>query len=226
MCFEGRLRRTAALALLVAAALVAAGCSSGGTNAPINAAPTVTVSAPQTDVDVATGTSVPVTYADNDPDDVATTDVYADLDGNLATTGDQYPLGTSLDEQDGASRTIMWDTAGIPEGAYFIVIVTNDGTNPAVTTVCPGKVNVWSTWPRDHTNILLKDHQGNAIQLTSTEPYSPRETCGACHDVDEIANGYHFQQGRTDATGAVVMKDDFFSDGRTWLKSAGMYGKW
>ena len=162
---------------------------------------------------VATGTPVPVTYADNDPDDVATTDVYADLDGNLATTGDQYLLGTSLDEQDGTARTIMWDTAGIPEGAYFIVIVTNDGTNPAVTTVCPGKVNVWSTWPRDHTNILLKDHQGYAIQLTSTEPYSPRETCGACHDVDEIANGYHFQQGRTDATGALVMKDDFNNDG-------------
>jgi hypothetical protein len=226
MCFDANLRRTAALALLVAVALVAAGCSSGGTSGPVNTAPTVTVAEPQADLDVANGALVQVTYTDDDPDDVATTDVYADLDGNLATTGDQYPLGTGLDEQDGTARTIMWDTAAIPEGAYFIIVVTSDGTNPAVTTVCPGKVNVWNAWPRDHTNIVLKDHQGNALQLTSTEPYSPRETCGACHDVDEIANGYHFQQGRTDETGAVVMKDNFNNDGRDWLKSAGMYGKW
>ena len=44
--------------------------------------------------------------------------------------------------------------------------------------------------------------------------------------MDAIANGYHFQQGRTDASGAVVTKDDYFADGRGWLKSAGMYGKW
>jgi hypothetical protein len=226
MCFDAGLRRTAVLALMAAAALVAAGCSSSDPAAPTNSPPTVTVTSPQTDLDVGTGGVVPVTYADNDPDNDATTDVYADLDGNLATTGDQYTLATDVDEQDGVAKTINWDTTGVPEGAYSIIIVTDDGVNAAVTTVCPGRVNVWNAWPRDHTNILLKDHEGNAIQLGSNVPYSPRETCGACHDVDEIANGYHFQQGRTDATGAIVMKDDFNNDGRDWLKSAGMYGKW
>ena len=48
----------------------------------------------------------------------------------------------------------------------------------------------------------------------------------ACHDVDAISNGYHFQQGRTDADGLVQATDDFFGDGRDWLKSPGMYGKW
>jgi hypothetical protein len=224
MLLDLDLRRIGALALVLAVALTVAGCD--GDDAASNAVPTVTVTEPQTDVDVANGTTVPVTYADDDPDDVATTSVYADLDGNLATTGDQYLLGSNLDEQDGTSRTIMWDTANVPEGAYYIIIVTDDGTNPAVQTVCPGRVNVWRAWPRDHTNILLKDHHGNAIQLGSTEPYSPRETCGTCHDVDEIGNGYHFQQGRTDETGAIVTKDDYFNDGRDFLKSAGMYGKW
>ncbi len=219
------LKRTAALALLAAVAMLAAGCD-GDDPVPVNAAPTVNVTSPQTDMDVGVGGVVPVTFADDDPDNDAMTDVFADLDGNLATTGDQFALGTDLDEQDGTAKTINWDTTGVPEGAYFIIIVTDDGVNPAVTTVCPGRVSVWNTWPRDHTNILLRDHQGNAIQLGSTEPYSPRETCGACHDIDEIANGYHFQQGRTDQTATIHMKDDFNSDGRTWLKSDGMYGKW
>jgi len=78
----------------------------------------------------------------------------------------------------------------------------------------------------DHTNIVLKDRLGNPLTATSTEPYSPRQTCGTCHDVDAIANGYHFQQGRTDAVGSIQTQDDFFGDGRTWLKSDGMYGKW
>lgn len=77
-----------------------------------------------------------------------------------------------------------------------------------------------------HGQIVLRDRLGLPLTATSTEPYSPRATCGECHDVDAIANGYHFQQGRTDAHGVVVAKDDYFQDGRTWLKSPGMYGKW
>ena len=46
------------------------------------------------------------------------------------------------------------------------------------------------------------------------------------HDVDEISNNFHTQQGRTNGHGAIHTKDDFFEDGRTWLKSDGMYGKW
>lgn len=79
---------------------------------------------------------------------------------------------------------------------------------------------------QDHSQIVLRDRLGVPLTPVSTEPYSPRQTCGACHDVDEIANGYHFQQGRTDAFGAIHTTDDFFADGRTWLKSPGMYGKW
>ena len=78
----------------------------------------------------------------------------------------------------------------------------------------------------DHTNIVLMDRFGNPLTVDSTEPYSPRNTCGACHDVDTIANGYHFQQGRTDAAGTMQMSGDFNNDGRTWLLSDGMLGKW
>jgi hypothetical protein len=78
----------------------------------------------------------------------------------------------------------------------------------------------------DHTNIVLKDRFGNALTASSQEPYSPRQTCGGCHDVDLVANAYHFQQGRTNAAGTVQMDDDFFADGRNFLLSDGMFGKW
>ncbi|MFV1959126.1 MAG: hypothetical protein ACC662_06895 [Planctomycetota bacterium] len=77
-----------------------------------------------------------------------------------------------------------------------------------------------------HESIVLRDRMGDPLQAASTEPYSPRKTCGVCHDVDAIANGYHFQQGRTDALGAIQMKPDFFGDGRFFIHSDGMYGKW
>lgn len=78
----------------------------------------------------------------------------------------------------------------------------------------------------DHFDVPLKDRFGGSISPESTEPYSPRKTCGTCHDIDHIANGYHFQQGRTDSSGQIIVKEDFFADGRKFIKSPGMYGKW
>jgi hypothetical protein len=77
-----------------------------------------------------------------------------------------------------------------------------------------------------HADVPLRDRLGRALTPASTEPYSPRKTCGFCHDVDQMANAYHFQQGRTDLAGKLVTKDDYFNDGRAFLQSAGMYGKW
>lgn len=80
-----------------------------------------------------------------------------------------------------------------------------------------------------HLPILLKDNLGDTITLASTRPYSGRQTCGSasgCHDVDQISNGFLHQQGRTDADGNMVMNDDFLGDGRWWVRSAGMFGRW
>ena len=78
----------------------------------------------------------------------------------------------------------------------------------------------------DHPHVALKDRAGNQLVAGSTEPYSPRTTCGGCHDFDEVVKGYHFHQGRTDSDGNFIMTDDYFEDGRTFLQSPGMYGKW
>ncbi len=79
-----------------------------------------------------------------------------------------------------------------------------------------------------HENIVMKDVLGNALTVDATTPYSDRQTCGGmnCHDIERISNGLIHQQGRTDADGNVIMHDDFYDDGRWWVRSSGMYGRW
>jgi len=84
------------------------------------------------------------------------------------------------------------------------------------------------TWilsqPPPHEKIVLKGFDGGPLTADSKTPYSPKKTCGVCHDYDRITNGYHFQQGRTDGTGKIVMSDDF-DQGHPWQLSSGLYGK-
>jgi len=46
----------------------------------------------------------------------------------------------------------------------------------------------------------LLDEDGNPIDpvghTNADKPYSPRQTCGKCHDYERIAQGYHFTQGK------------------------------
>lgn len=80
---------------------------------------------------------------------------------------------------------------------------------------------------RGHLPIPLRDTRGIILQPDSTAPYSGRQTCaGACHahDIDRISNGFKFQQGRTDLNGNIIVKDDYFGDGRWWQRSPGRYG--
>ena len=76
-----------------------------------------------------------------------------------------------------------------------------------------------------HPDVVLMDHQGNPVALDENTPYSPKQTCGGCHDNELITNAYHFQQGRTDADGRIIVSDGFDSK-KPWNLSDGMYGKW
>jgi hypothetical protein len=68
----------------------------------------------------------------------------------------------------------------------------------------------------------LKTEDGKTINPLTGEnadqPYSPRQTCGACHNYDEITKGFHFQQGWD------RIKDDF-NQKKPWVLSDGMLGK-
>ncbi len=62
----------------------------------------------------------------------------------------------------------------------------------------------------------LKTEDGKIINPLTGEnadqPYSTRQTCGACHDYDKITKGYHFQQGWD------RIKDDF-NEKKPWVLS-------
>ena len=77
----------------------------------------------------------------------------------------------------------------------------------------------------EHPVVVLLDHDGDEISSESNVPYSPKNTCGECHDYDLITNAFHFQQGRTDADGNIIVHDGLDSKS-PWLLSRGMYGKW
>jgi len=70
----------------------------------------------------------------------------------------------------------------------------------------------------------LKTEDGKIINPLTGEnadqPYSPRQTCNACHNYDEITKGYHFQQGWD------KISDDYGAKkNRPWVLSDGMLGK-
>lgn len=79
--------------------------------------------------------------------------------------------------------------------------------------------------------VTLKGYDGSNIAPESPQPYSPKLSCSnangiaACHDYNSVTNGYHFQQGRTDASGQITVSDTF-SPVKPWILSNGMFGKW
>lgn len=73
--------------------------------------------------------------------------------------------------------------------------------------------------------VTLKGYDGATIAAGDNVPYSPKKSCGTCHTYELITQGYHFQQGRTDANGAIAVSDTF-NAAKPWILSAGMFGKW
>jgi len=68
----------------------------------------------------------------------------------------------------------------------------------------------------------LLDEDGNVINpvagINADKPYSPRQTCGKCHDYEKITKGFHFQQGKDEiATGT-------FDERIQWASTPGNYG--
>lgn len=78
----------------------------------------------------------------------------------------------------------------------------------------------------------LYDEEGNLIDpvngINADKPYSPRQTCGKCHDYEKITKGYHFQQGADEvATGTYAERYQWVSNpgnfGGNWCSPAPLY---
>lgn len=80
----------------------------------------------------------------------------------------------------------------------------------------PPALNAGGEAPYVH-KINLYDAEGAVIDpKTSTDPYSPSETCGKCHDVAAINHGWHFNAGAPDFEGdGRVGEPWWWADSRT-----------
>lgn len=54
--------------------------------------------------------------------------------------------------------------------------------------------------------------------LNTDQPYSPKKTCGRCHDYERITSGYHFQQGKDEKIQPEM------AAAYPWMRSPGQYG--
>ncbi|MFO7574115.1 MAG: cytochrome c3 family protein [Bacteroidales bacterium] len=70
--------------------------------------------------------------------------------------------------------------------------------------------------------FFLYDENGDMIDpvngINANAPWSPRQTCGKCHDYDLITEGYHFQQGKGE------IPDETYLERYQWVSHPGNYG--
>lgn len=90
------------------------------------------------------------------------------------------------------------------------------------------QVPPWGVCPPFH----LRDEEGNAINPVAGEnadkPYSPKQTCGRCHDYEKITQGYHFMQGKgeeptADQKARCLWASTPGNYGGTWCSPAPLY---
>lgn len=70
--------------------------------------------------------------------------------------------------------------------------------------------------------FFLYDEDGIVIDpvhgVNADKPYSPKQTCGKCHDYDKITQGFHFQQGKDEEA------DSLLKSRYQWVSHPGNYG--
>ncbi|MGB9625082.1 MAG: hypothetical protein ACPMAQ_09490, partial [Phycisphaerae bacterium] len=74
--------------------------------------------------------------------------------------------------------------------------------------------------------IELLGPNGEVLKPDSKEPYSPRYTCGLCHDYRAILSGYHFQAGRPGQTGGRRGEPWFLADEMARVQMPTSYRPW
>jgi hypothetical protein len=88
--------------------LIVAGCSGSGNVTPIpDASPTIALLEPASDVLMGPGPTVRIEYVDDDEEGICSSCLYADLDGDLATTHDQITLALDRPGGDGTTQTVV-----------------------------------------------------------------------------------------------------------------------
>lgn len=121
---------------------------SNNQNPPAAKAVQPVFTSPSSNISVPVGQVVTVSWFASSDTNTVTSQLYYDKDG-LRNTGDEVPLApVSKVAKDYTAATYSWDTTGLPLGAYHLLVVASDGTNPAVTIYCSFTVTIVSSTPK------------------------------------------------------------------------------
>jgi hypothetical protein len=108
--------------------------------------------------------------------------------------------------------SVLW-TGMVPHASAQGSFVTGDNQKHETA-----KQSVFGVCPPFH----LLDEDGNRIDpvngFNAQSPYSPKMTCGKCHDYKKITEGYHFMQGK----GELPTQDQ--TKRYRWATTPGNYG--
>jgi hypothetical protein len=149
-------------------------CGGGGGNVTF----AVEVLAPALPLTVAAGTPVPVEYIDYSQVRSVTTALFADADGDPATTADEIAIAPPRPGGFGVVHAVVWDTAGVPAGSYAVVARSDDGestrtavgagvvTIPAAQVVSPPHGSVLDLPPR-YVEALLAGADPATVNATT-----------------------------------------------------------
>ena len=119
--------------------------------------------------------------------------------------------------------TMMLVSCGLTACGQEVAVSGDDGIGTTRERMAS-----WGVCPPFH----LRDEEGHAINPIAGEnankAYSPRQTCGQCHDYNKITEGYHFMQGKGEEPTAEQQSRCLWAStpgnyGGTWCSPAPLY---
>jgi len=131
------------------------------------------------------------------------------------------------------SKVALSLVVGVPLAAVSIAQVAAAG---GFATLLDRNGNTVLEKLSDTDTITMKDINGNDVLYKAGPAYSPKKTCGACHDYTKITKAYHFMQGvGPDGSGVSDTWSSENQDGTEYkylanayghILSGGQYGAW
>ncbi len=127
-------------------------------------------------------------------------------------------------------RTLLWTVAalGVAAGGVGLMLAGGGSVlalNPGAAGPKPGDPPAGPARPRTEgvcPPFHLLDEAGNVIDpvkgTNADRPYSPKQTCGKCHDYEKITQAYHFRMGAGEKPSAELAARC------QWASTPGFYG--
>ena len=166
--------------MVVATAALALGACSGSSSSQADPnAPTIEILEPKGAVSLAPGDSLTIRYVDNDPNDQAMTDLVA-----VPASGPEILIADDRPEMDGAEQTVVWDTTGLPIGAFRLEARTDGGGQVAKAEVTVTLIDPNGLPPG--TGLLIESAYPYALE---TLPDGSFVVAGECFDKTVFGSG-------------------------------------